>query len=163
MQQAEIGGEARDAVHAKQMRHRLHLRHLVHMLRRHGGVILPAGVAEHDIAGRKSRRFRGYDFRNAAARHHSVGLDGGAIGGAVHPGPVGGIQRDITCPHQYLAIPRLRHGAFDHPEMLRPQFPGRLLDQQDLAVDGVAHDVSSIGATVVLAFPNAMTAHQAIN
>jgi hypothetical protein len=47
--------------------------------------------------------------------------------------------------------------------MLRPQFPGRLLDQQDLAVDGVAHDVSSIGATVVLAFPKAMTAHQAIN
>jgi hypothetical protein len=53
MQQTEIGGEAGDAVDAEQMRHRLHVRHLGEMLGGHRRVILPAGVAEYDIARRE--------------------------------------------------------------------------------------------------------------
>ena len=52
IEQAEIGGEAGDAVDAEQMRHRLHLRHLGQVLGRHRRIILPAGVAEHDVARR---------------------------------------------------------------------------------------------------------------
>ena len=56
-EQAEIGGQAGDAIDAEQMRHRLHLRHLGEMLCRHRGIILPAGVAEHDIAGARPGAF----------------------------------------------------------------------------------------------------------
>ena len=142
MEQAEIGGQPGDAVDAEQMRHRLHLRHLGQVLCRHGRIILPAGIAEHDVARLEVRRFRGHDFGDAAAGHHGVGFDRGAIGGAVHPGPVGGIERDVARPHQRLAIPRLGHGRLRHLEMLRPQFAGRLLHQKDLAIDGVVHGVS---------------------
>jgi hypothetical protein len=113
------------------------------MLARHRGVILPAGIAEHDIAGREACGLRGDDLRDAAAGHHRVGLDRGAIGGAVHPGPVGGVERDITRSNQHLAVLRRGHRAIDHLEMFRPELAGRFLDQQNLTIDGVAHDVLS--------------------
>ena len=61
----------------------------------------------------------------------------------MHPGAVGGIERDIARPQQRLAVFRLRDGGLGHLEMLRPQFPGRLLDQQNLTIDGVVHGVPS--------------------
>ena len=126
------------------MRHRLHLRHLAQMLGRHGRVFLPAGIAEHDVAGHKPRRLRRHDFGDAAAGHHRVGLDRGAIGRAMHPCPVGGVERDIAHAQQRLAVFRFRDGRLGHPEMFRPEFSGRLLHQQDLAIDVVVHGVSSL-------------------
>ena len=58
IEQPEIGGEAGDAVDAEQMRHRLDPRHLAQVLCRHGRIILPAGIAEHDVARGQARRFR---------------------------------------------------------------------------------------------------------
>ena len=149
MQETEIGGEAGDAVDAEQMRHRLQPRHLGEMPGEHGGIILPAGVTEHDIARRKSRCFRGHDFCNAAARHHGVGLDRSAVGGAVHPCPVGGVQRDIACLHKHLAVLRFGNAPVDQLEMFGSQLAGRLLDQQDLTIDRVVHGVSPLSLTVL--------------
>src|SRR4030081_3659788 len=126
------------------MRHRFDLRHLGQMLCRHHRVILPAGIAEHDVARSKALRVGRNDLGDAAAGHDRVGLDRRAVGRAVHPGPVSGVQRDIAHPQQHLALLRLRDGAFEHFEMLRPEFPGRLFNQQDLAIDSVVHRVPSV-------------------
>jgi hypothetical protein len=105
------------------------------------GIFLPAGIAEHEIAGAKVRRLRRYDFGNAAAGHHGVRLHCRAIGGAVHPGAVGGVQRDQPRAQQRLAVLRLGHGAVDQLEMSGRELSARLLHQQDLAIDGGIHAV----------------------
>src|SRR4051794_10358822 len=57
VEQSEIGGEPGDAIDAQKMRHRLDLWQLAQMFSRPCGVLLPAGVAEHEIAGSQPRRF----------------------------------------------------------------------------------------------------------
>jgi hypothetical protein len=39
--------------------------------------------------------------------------------------------------------------------MFRPEFAGRFLDQQNLTIDGVAHDVPSLGVILPLALSGA--------
>ena len=67
----------------------------------------------------------------------------------MHPRPVGGIERDIACLHQHLAVLRLGHFPVDHLEVLRPELAGRLFHEQDLAIDGVVHGVSPLGVIVL--------------
>src|SRR6516225_3247471 len=50
IEQPEIGGEPRNSIDAQQMRHWFDLGHLCQMLRRYGGIVLPAGIAEYDVA-----------------------------------------------------------------------------------------------------------------
>jgi hypothetical protein len=66
-----------------------------------------------------------------------------ARGCAVHPGPVGGIERNITHPQQGFAVPGVWNASLGHLEMLRSQFPGRLVHQQNLAIDTIAHGIPS--------------------
>jgi len=47
---------------------------------------------EHEIARHQFGRLRRHHFGDAAAGHHGVGLDRRAIGRAVHPGAVGGVE-----------------------------------------------------------------------
>jgi hypothetical protein len=122
------------------MRHRLDLRHPGEMFCGEYCIVLPAGVAEYEVAGVKSRRFRRHHLGNATSRHHGVGFDGRAIRRAMHPGAIGGIERDVADAQQCLAMPRFGNRGIGQLEMLRPEFPGRLLDQQDLAIDARAHD-----------------------
>src|ERR1043166_9377231 len=63
----------------------------------------------------------------------------------MHPCPVGGIQRNIAHAQQRLAVLWLGNAAFRHAEMLRSEFASGFFDQQNLAVDGVGHGVSSPG------------------
>src|SRR5207237_9893415 len=79
IEQSEIGGEPGNAEYAEQMRHRLQLRHPGEMLCRYRRIILPAGIAEYDIAGFQSVSLRCSHFADAAAGHHRVGLDRCAI------------------------------------------------------------------------------------
>src|SRR6202008_1099727 len=51
VKQPEISGEAGEAVHAQQMRHRFDLRHFGQLPGGYNRVILPAGIAEHEVAG----------------------------------------------------------------------------------------------------------------
>src|ERR1700733_6945238 len=123
------------------MRHRLEARHLAEMLGRYGGIVLPAGIAEHKVTRPPAPARRRHDFGDATAGHHGVGLDRRAIGRAVHPGAVGGVQRNVAHPQQRLAVLWLRDGGFGHFEVLRTKLAGRLLDQQNLTIDGVVHGV----------------------
>src|SRR5215212_6415503 len=62
----------------------------------------------------------------------------------MHPGAVGGIQRNIAHAQQRLAVLWLRHGSLRQLEMLRAELSGGLLDQQDLTVHIVAHQTASL-------------------
>jgi len=62
----------------------------------------------------------------------------------MHPGPVGGVQRNIAHPQQGFAVPGLRNRRLRHLEVFGPEFPGRFLDQQDLAIDAVIHGIPSL-------------------
>src|SRR5260370_26513203 len=55
VEQAEIGGEASDALDRAQMGHRLQLRHLGERLLRYPGIVLAPGIAQHAVALRKPR------------------------------------------------------------------------------------------------------------
>ena len=80
-------------------------------------------------------------FGDTAAGHHGVGLDRRAIGGAMHPGAVGGVERNVARAHQRLAVLRLGNRGVGHLEMFGPELAARLFDQQDLAIDGGVHGV----------------------
>ena len=67
----------------------------------------------------------------------------------MHPGAVGGVERDVARAHQHLAVLRLGHLAVGQLEMLGPEFSGRLFDQQDLAIDDVVHGVSPLDVIVL--------------
>jgi hypothetical protein len=53
----------------------------------------------------------------------------------VHPGAVGGVERDQPRAHQRFAVLRLRHGAIGELEMFGTEFSARLFHQQDLTID----------------------------
>ena len=108
------------------------------------GVVLPAGIAEHQIAGGEARRIGFHHFGNGAARHHGIGLDGCTVGRTLHPGAVGRIERDVKHPQQNLAVLGFGNGCFRHLEILGQQLSGRLLDQQNLTI-GLCHRHSSAG------------------
>src|SRR5205807_1097022 len=75
----------------------------------------------------------------AAAGHHRVGLDRCAIGRAMHPGAVGGIERNIMHAKQRFAVLWFRNGRACDSEMLGAELAGRLLHQQHLSIDTRAH------------------------
>jgi hypothetical protein len=97
----------------------------------------------HDVTGRKPRRFRADDLGDGAAGHHAVGFHGRTISRAMHPRAVRRIERDVAHAHQRLTVLWRRDRALDHLEMLGSKLAARLLDQEDLAIDGRAHGVSS--------------------
>src|SRR5262245_63769246 len=57
----------------------------------------------------------------------------------MHPGAVGGVERNQARAQQRFALLRLWHRAVDELEMLRSKLSARLLHQQDLAIDGGVH------------------------
>ncbi|MGY3121781.1 hypothetical protein ACVWXQ_005718 [Bradyrhizobium sp. S3.14.4] len=61
----------------------------------------------------------------------------------MHPGAVGGVERDVTHLQQGLAVLRLRHRTLDHLEVLGTELAAGLFDQKNLAIDAAAHGVSS--------------------
>ncbi|MHC2531184.1 hypothetical protein ACVJMY_000753 [Bradyrhizobium diazoefficiens] len=68
----------------------------------------------------------------------------------MHPGAVGGVERDVTHAQQSLAVLRLRHRAVDHLEMFRAELAAGFFDQKNLAIDAAAHGVSlSVCLTII--------------
>ena len=59
----------------------------------------------------------------------------------MHPGAVGGIERNVADPQQRFAVPGFGYRGIGQFEMLRPEFAGGFFDQKDLAVGGAGHDV----------------------
>ena len=135
MDQAVIGGLAGDAVERDQVAERAHigrqLLHAVHLVR---GVILPAQRAADDIAGREPLRLARDDDADAVAVHDVAGADPLAVGVALHPGPVGGVEREQQGADLDLAGLRRRRRAGAHLEMAVLQLAGRSFDQEDLTV-----------------------------
>src|SRR6516162_7640880 len=144
LEQAEIGGEACNAIDAEEMRQRLHLRHLGEVLCRYSRIILPAGVAKHDVTGCQARRPGCDDFGDRAACHNRVGFDSRAIRRAMHPGAVGGIERDEARAQQSFAVIRFRDRRAGQLEMFRSELSAWLFDQQDLAIDSRVHGVPPV-------------------
>ena len=134
-QEAEIGREARDPVHAQQVCLGPEVREFANTSGRERGIVLPAGVGEHEIPGLQVVGIGFNDFRNPAPRHHLPALQGGTIGRALHPGPVGGVQRDVAGLQQHLSLARRRSLAAPEREMLgrEPLGAGEPL-QHDLTI-----------------------------
>ena len=74
LEQAEVGGEARHAKDAEQMGHRLQRRQLGEALAWQDGVVLPARVGEHQVAGTQVADVGRHDLGQGAAGHHVAGV-----------------------------------------------------------------------------------------
>ena len=122
IEQAEIGGEPGDPIDAEQMRHRLHVRQLDELLGGKGRIVLPASVGEHEISRLEAGGPRGDHLGDRDPGHDGAGPDGGAIGRTLHPGAIGGVERDELGAHEDLAV--LRFGR--HPLAQRKVFRGKL-------------------------------------
>ena len=109
MDQPVIGRLAGDAVERDQVAERAHIRRqLLQAARLVHGIILPAERAAHDVAGRKPvRRARAHDA-DAVAVHDVAGADPLAVGVALHPGPVRGVERQQDRPDLHLTVLRFR-------------------------------------------------------
>ena len=110
------------------------------MLARQDGIVLPAGVGENEIARRETRRLRGDDLGDAAAGHDRIGLDRRAIGRALHPGPIGRVERNVAHPQKGFAVLKFRDLRFNEAEVLGAELAGRLFDQQNLTIDAAIHN-----------------------
>ena len=105
LEQAEVGGQAGDAIDAEQVADRLGLAELGQMPGRQRRIVLPAGVGEHQVAGlepvgRGSRPPRPAR-RRPSRRLRSAPPDRCAL----HPGAVGGVEGNVAGAHQHLALP----------------------------------------------------------
>ena len=57
----------------------------------------------------------------------------------MHPGAVGGIERNVTDPQQRLAVPGFGNRGLGQLEMFRPEFARGFFNQKDLPVGGAGH------------------------
>ena len=105
LQQAEIGGQASDSIHAEQVGLRLEIRQAREVLARKYGVFLPTGVGEHQVARLQVRHVGRHHFRQPATGHDLTRVQRGTVRRALHPGAVSRIERDIAALQQDLALP----------------------------------------------------------
>jgi hypothetical protein len=139
LRETEISRESGDAVYAQQVRDRFQGRQFVELLCGPDGILLPAAVAEDEIALFEFGIPRFYDLAKDIACHDVTRLDGWSVGRSLHPGPVGSVDRDVPDPDQDLALAGFRYVPFLEHEMLMVQFPLRDLGQHELSVLATAH------------------------
>ena len=135
LDEAVIGGLAGDAVERDQVAERLRIgRQLLQPMRLVHGIVLPADRRADDIAGGKPVGFTLRHDADAVAVHDLAGADPLAVGVALHPGPVGGVERQQEAAHLDLPVARRRDVAGPHLEMALLQLAGGSFDQENPAV-----------------------------
>src|SRR5882757_6483595 len=77
----------------------------------------------------------------------------------MHPGAVGGVERNVARAHQRLAVLRLGNRGIGHLEMFGSELAARLFDQQDLAIDGGVHGVLPSARSFVMQLTADEAAH----
>ena len=118
---ARVGGHARHAEHAERRRYRRAARIELAQARavRHR-VILPAAIAEHDVARLESGMPRIRHLVDRAADHRLTDLDGLRVGPRRAHAPAHvGIEREPQRAQQHLALARLRRRALFEAEIAR--------------------------------------------
>ena len=140
VEQADVGGERGHAEPAQRQRRLRHLAEREQILTVRQRVVLPAGVAEHQIAGAELRMLGGDDAVDRAAHHglaqrHRRRVDRPDF---VHQVAHVRIERKVQRAQQHLPFVRRRDGGFVETEVLRRRQAARARGEDDAAIDGIA-------------------------
>ncbi|KOT02711.1 hypothetical protein DM50_3748 [Burkholderia mallei] len=135
VQQSEVRGEARHAEHAERVRRMRDVRERHQVGAVGHGVVLPAGVRQHEIAVAERGHARRDDAAHRSAHHHAAELDGRSIRGRVaHAAAHVRIERQPDRAQQHLARRGHGHRRRFGAEILRRGRALRARVQHDPAV-----------------------------
>ena len=152
LEQSHIGSHARHAENAERGRDRRRRRiELAQPSAARQRVVLPAAIAEHDVAGRVARMARLDDLADRAADHRRP--DGGRLGigfRGAHAAAHVGVERQIARAHQQLALAGLGDRRLGELEIVEAGRALRPALQQDLAVGSRSHRRSPSVATTMM-------------
>ena len=141
VEQPHIRGKSGHSQHAERERRFRHGRiKLDEALAVGDRVALPAGLAEHQVAGFEIGVLRGFDARDGATDHHLADRDRRGVGRRVaHATAHIRVEREVERAQQQLPGGRRRKHALFKAEIVRRRRTVRARGEDDAAVDGVGH------------------------